>query len=84
MKDVFIICLPRPCFGAIPFCLDMNCENVKCTLKFKGRLEALRFALYVKFPKIYCLLFSASFLPLPDVQRSSHWRAEHESETLSE
>lgn len=52
VKDVFIICLPRPCFGAVPFCLDLNCENVKCTLKFKGRLEALRFALYVKFPKI--------------------------------
>lgn len=60
VKDVFIIRLPRPCFGAVPFCLDEHCENVKCTMKFKGRLDARRFALYVKFPKIQCLLFSAS------------------------
>lgn len=60
LKDVFIIWLPRPCFGDVPFCSDEHCEIVKCTLKFKGRLDALRFALYVKFPKIQCLLFSAS------------------------
>ena len=59
MKDVFIIWLPCPCFGAVVFFLDKNCENVKCTLKFKGRPEALRFALYVKFHKIECLLCSA-------------------------
>lgn len=84
VKDVFITCVPCSCFGAVPFCLDKHCENVKCTLTFKGRLEALRFALYAKFPEIQRLLFSALFLPLPGVQRSPHRRAEHESETLPE
>lgn len=78
MKDVFIIWLPCPCFGAVVFFLDKNCENVKCTLKFKGRPEALRL-LYMSSS-----IKSSVYSVLPGVQRSSHWRAEHESETFSE
>lgn len=58
VKDVSNILLLGSCFGAVPFCSEKCHENVKCTLKCKGRLEALRFALFVKSHKIGCLLIS--------------------------